>query len=199
LQVSGGPLAAAGTNIAASSGMLSPIDASLRSSSGELTHTSPKAPSAGTVRFDFNYTAPSAQGAVTLYANGNSVNLSGNNSGDQWNFASNLPVSVSPTTSVEADALPFEFGLAQNFPNPFNPSTRIDYSLATTSRVIVKVYDASGREVATLVNQIQNPGYRSLKWTAGGLASGVYLYKMEAYPTDGGSAFDASKKLILMK
>jgi hypothetical protein len=99
--VSGGPLSAAGTNIAASTGLLTTAGTGLQKIGDELTHTSPKSPSSGVVTFSFNYTAPSVTSTITLYANGNSVNLSGGNEGDQWNFASNKTVVVLPFIPVE--------------------------------------------------------------------------------------------------
>lgn len=68
--ISGGPLARGGTNIAASAGTLAAAASDLRLASGELTHSAPKAPSGGSVTFNFKYTAPATAGDVTLYANG---------------------------------------------------------------------------------------------------------------------------------
>ena len=100
--VTGGPLVAAGTNIAASAGSLTP-GAGLRLASSELTHQEPHTVAAGKVVFTFTYTAPATEGAVTLYANGNSVNLNGANSNDQWNFAQNKTISVSSATDIESE------------------------------------------------------------------------------------------------
>lgn len=199
LQVSGGPLVAAGTNIAASAGSLNPVDASLQLIVDELTHTQPKSPSGEVVRFDFNYTAPASPGAVTLYANGNSVNLNGLNSGDQWNFASNLSVTVQPSTGVAGLAMPGSFGMDQNYPNPFNPSTTIGFALPVTAHVILRVYNAAGQEVALLLDETMEAGYRAVQWTAGSLASGVYVYRLDAFSPTGELAFQASRKLIVMK
>ena len=199
LQVSGGPLLSAGTNIAASAGSLSAVDASLQLLAGELTHTQPKAPSGEVVRFDFNYTAPASTGTVTLYANGNSVNLSGTNIGDQWNFANNFTITVQPSTGVASLGVPGSFGMDQNYPNPFNPSTTINFALPVSAHVTLRVYDAAGREVAVLLDETLEAGYRTVQWTAGSLASGVYVYRLEAFSSAGDLAFGSSKKLILMK
>lgn len=100
--ISGGPLVRAGTNISASAGTLQPGSGSgLQLIADELTHTSPKQPSAGVVTFQFNYTAPSTLGTQTLYANGNSVNFNGTSNGDQWNWAPNKIVTVSNIIPVE--------------------------------------------------------------------------------------------------
>jgi len=199
VEVRGGPLVAAGTNIAASSGTLSPVDISLQKVGDELTHTAPKASSGEVVRFDFGYTAPATQGQATLYANGNSVNDNGLNTGDQWNYANNFVVTVEPTTGVATLGVPSSFGLDQNYPNPFNPSTTINFALPVTAHVTLRVYDASGQEVVRLLEETMGPGYQTVRWAAGGLSSGVYLYRLDAVTAEGGESFSASRKLILMK
>jgi hypothetical protein len=95
-------------------------------------------------------------------------------------------------TSVR-DLAPVEFALLQNFPNPFNPTTTIQFSIVNPKFTIVKVYDILGREVATLVNGRKEPGTYQVTFDARGLASGVYLYRLTA-----GSYVDV-KKLIVMK
>jgi hypothetical protein len=74
--------------------------------------------------------------------------------------------------------LPTEFSLAQNYPNPFNPATTIRYQLSLASFVSLRVFDVLGREVAGLVNQVQNAGYHQIMWNAFGLSSGVYICQM---------------------
>jgi hypothetical protein len=85
--ISGGPLTAAGTNIAVSKGTLAPLGSDLKLLSGELTHTDPKKPAGNSVKFEFTYKAPSNPGNQTMFANGNSVNLNDKKTGDKWNFA----------------------------------------------------------------------------------------------------------------
>ncbi len=85
------------------------------------------------------------------------------------------------------------FALSQNFPNPFNPSTRISYSLAEKCHVNLTVYDVNGRVVSTLVNQTQEAGEKSVIWNAGNMASGVYFYRLI---TDN---FVKTRKMILMR
>ncbi len=89
--------------------------------------------------------------------------------------------------------LPSSFQLEQNFPNPFNPTTTIRYQLPKVSLVTLRVYDVLGREVATLVNEKQNPGYHEATFNASKLSSGVYFYRITA------GTFTASKKLVLVK
>ncbi len=89
--------------------------------------------------------------------------------------------------------LPKDFSLNQNYPNPFNPSTIIEFAVPKTALVTVKVYDMSGREVKTLVNESKNAGYYQVTFNANNLASGVYFYKIQA------GDFRATKKMILVK
>jgi len=88
---------------------------------------------------------------------------------------------------------PTVFALEQNFPNPFNPSTMISYSIPQNSFVTLKVYDIIGNEVATLVNQTQSAGKYDVRFDASSLSNGVYLYSIK---TDN---FTSTKKMILMK
>jgi photosystem II stability/assembly factor-like uncharacterized protein len=90
------------------------------------------------------------------------------------------------------DALPARAQLLQNYPNPFNPSTTISYQLTATSPVRLKIYDLLGCEVATLVDEPQNPGSYDTTFDGGGLASGVYYYRLNA-----GSFVDAKKFLLV--
>jgi hypothetical protein len=100
---------------------------------------------------------------------------------------------------VEVDFTPKEFVLYQNYPNPFNPNTTIKYEIPnveTTQRVVfttLKVYDVLGNEVATLVNEEKQSGVYEVEFDASSLASGMYLYKLQA------GAFIQSKKMILTK
>jgi hypothetical protein len=95
---------------------------------------------------------------------------------------------VAGPVSVEEDAITPSFSLEQNYPNPFNPSTAISYQLSAISMVTLKVHDLLGREVATLVNEVQSPGHHIARWNGrsdGGefVASGVYLYQLRAGPS----------------
>ena len=89
--------------------------------------------------------------------------------------------------------IPREFSLEQNFPNPFNPSTVISFKLPVSSFVLLKVYDLLGEEIATLANGLKQPGTYKVTWNAVGLASGVYLYRLEA------GSFIETKKLLLVR
>ena len=113
--------------------------------------------------------------------------------------ASSIPVNVSGV-----EHLPTEFSLSQNYPNSFNPSTTIGYSLPGEAFVTVKVYDVLGQEVKTLRNTMETTGNHYVVWdgrnTAGAsVASGVYMYRMEAMPVRGTGAFSSVKKMLLLR
>jgi hypothetical protein len=110
--------------------------------------------------------------------------------------------SRAPLTSVgEKGSIPDEFELGQDYPNPVNPTTAIHYDLPSHGFVSLKVFDVLGREVRTLVNEVQDAGSRVIELDATGLASGVYFYRLIAGDASAGSArsFGATKKFILAK
>lgn len=75
---------------------------------------------------------------------------------------------------------PGNFSLSQNFPNPFNPETKINFQIPTSGNVTLKVYDNSGKTVATLINSSMDAGYHTATFNASSLPSGVYFYKLES-------------------
>jgi len=95
--------------------------------------------------------------------------------------------------SNDDEILVNNFELAQNYPNPFNPSTKITYTLGERSAVTLKVYDVLGNEVASLVNTTQEAGKHDVTFDAGKLASGLYVYTLNA------GNFTSSKKMMLLK
>ncbi len=88
---------------------------------------------------------------------------------------------------------PNVYNLAQNYPNPFNPTTTIQYSIPQGSNVTLKVYDILGNEVAALVNEEKERGVYTVNFDASHLASGMYLYRLQA------GSFVETKKMILIK
>ena len=90
-------------------------------------------------------------------------------------------------------AQPIEYNLSQNYPNPFNPSTTIAYSIPKDGLVTLKVYDILGKEVVTLINELQTAGTKNITYDASELSSGVYYYQLVS------GEFTSTKKLILMK
>jgi|WetSurMetagenome_2_1015567.scaffolds.fasta_scaffold97897_1 hypothetical protein len=99
----------------------------------------------------------------------------------------------SKCTEVDNILLPKACSLAQNFPNPFNPSTRISFDLPFQSFVSLKVFDVTGREVAAIVSEEMSAGRYTKQWNAAYLPSGVYFYRLQA------GSFRETKKLILLK
>jgi len=91
------------------------------------------------------------------------------------------------------DEVPTEFIFSQNFPNPFNPSTKIKYSVPQTSQVQIKVFGILGNEIETLVNEEKPSGTYEITWYAEGLPSGIYFYRLQA------GSFVQTRKMILMK
>jgi hypothetical protein len=112
----------------------------------------------------------------------------------QAGVSTNLSLSVQQPTRVDdSEALPSEYELCQNYPNPFNPSTEIGFRVSGLGFVSLKVFDAMGREVATLVNERRAPGSYSVRFDANGLVSGVYFYRLQA------GSFVETKKLMVLR
>lgn len=87
----------------------------------------------------------------------------------------------------------FGFSLSQNFPNPFNPTTVIQYQIPKSSFVTMKIFDVLGREKATLISEHQNAGNYSITFNSGALPSGVYFYRLQA------GAYSEIRKLVIFK
>ena len=99
-----------------------------------------------------------------------------------------------------SDLQPIQFFLEQNYPNPFNPSTKIRWQAPEDSWQTLKVYDVLGNEVAVLIDEWKPAGNYETNFNASSLSSGVYTYKLQVYPAEGGVGnFNQTKKLILMK
>lgn len=103
-------------------------------------------------------------------------------------------------TSVSSiPGLPNNYSLEQNFPNPFNPATTINYSLPKTSKVVIEIYNVIGQKVDTVIDQVQETGNYRIEWNGVKLASGVYIYKINAHAVDNSKSFSSVRKMILMK
>ena len=95
-------------------------------------------------------------------------------------------------------AIPDEFAIHQNYPNPFNPVTTLRYDLPEQGHVRITIYDMLGRDVKTLINEYQDPGYRSIIWDATNdygkpVSAGMYLYQIQA------GEYISTKKMVLLK
>ncbi len=88
---------------------------------------------------------------------------------------------------------PTEYNLSSNYPNPFNPSTIINYSVKEAGLVKIKVFDILGGEVAELVNETKEAGNFLVEFNAANLPSGVYIYTMQA------NNFNSYQKMLLLK
>ena len=106
-----------------------------------------------------------------------------------WNHQLPLVTGI-PTPVLN---IPDKFILSQNYPNPFNPTTTIDFKVPVNELVTLKVYDVTGKEVTTLINEVKNAGTHSIEFNATGLSSGVYFYKIVA------GDFMNVKKMVLLK
>ncbi|HEX2787171.1 MAG TPA: YCF48-related protein [Ignavibacteria bacterium] len=93
-------------------------------------------------------------------------------------------------TSTE---IPDEFELKQNYPNPFNPSTNFEFRIADFGFASLKIFDVSGKETASLLNEFLQPGSYSINWNAIGLSSGIYFYTLSA------GSFKETKRMMLVK
>jgi hypothetical protein len=100
-----------------------------------------------------------------------------------------------PVTSVKAqnERIPKKFELGNNYPNPFNPKTIINYNLPITHFVDISIYNLIGQKVATLISENKNAGYHQVEWDATSFASGVYYYRIQA------GDFQDVKKMILIR
>ncbi len=93
---------------------------------------------------------------------------------------------------------PEKFGLFQNYPNPFNPSTTIEYTKPISGNVVLKIYDAIGREVVTLLEGVKEAGFHQQVWNASTVATGMYIYQL-AYKNQKGELEFYRKKMLLTK
>jgi hypothetical protein len=125
--------------------------------------------------------------------------------GNGDNFVGAVWVFTRSGTPVREEAanIPSQFALEQNYPNPFNPSTKIQFTIVSAQSgsasggnrllTIVKVFDVLGREVATLVNAVKEPGTYTVQFDGSNLASGVYFYRLQA------GTYVETRKLLLLR
>ena len=109
---------------------------------------------------------------------------------------------ITPDGGIESDGgdnliynsnIPKEFKLSQNIPNPFNPVTKINFALPKQGFVTLKIYDITGREIKTLVNEVKQAGYYTVDFNGSSLASGVYFYMIKS------GDFVMTKRMVMVK
>jgi hypothetical protein len=135
---------------------------------------------------DYSWTDENVVNGITYYYKLHSIDANGNH---VYNRDGQVVIaSATPNAGLVGN-----YGLAQNFPNPFNSQTSFTFSIANDQLVSLKVFDLLGRDVATVVNKNFEAGEHTVNWTATGLSSGVYMYKLTA------GSFTETKKLVFMK
>jgi hypothetical protein len=116
-----------------------------------------------------------------------------------------IPVSMNVVTSVgQANELPKVYSLSENYPNPFNPTTTINFALPYTSSVRLTVYNVLGQEVARLVDDVKEAGHFKAEWdgtnaVGSKVGSGVYFFRFEARSTKGDDSYSSLKKMVMLK
>jgi hypothetical protein len=150
-----------------------------------------------------NYSGQKRDGAKKYYIN---CTLNGNQmtgAGDRYTVATNGTETpdYTITFNVENPAVgvsdlfnnPLSYSLSQNFPNPFNPATKINFSIPWRSFITLKIYNFQGEEISTLINEEKEIGNYEVGFDGSNLSSGVYFYKIQA------GNYTDTKKLILIK
>ncbi len=107
--------------------------------------------------------------------------------------SSGVPLPKQQAVNDNTAVKEFKTELLDNYPNPFNPSTKISYSLKTEGKVSLKIYNTLGEEVITLVNEIKPAGSYEAEFNAAELPSGIYIYRMQS------GVYVSSKKILLIK
>ncbi|MGI0013651.1 MAG: T9SS type A sorting domain-containing protein [Nitrososphaera sp.] len=149
--------------------------------------------------FNLGFSTPSSANTQVCTAIGQSFVGATQNAGTQvvsgflvHPLISGLKTAVDEKTQEESQ-LPTSYELEQNYPNPFNPSTTIAFALPKPSEVTLKIFDASGREVATLVEGKLPAGKHKVILDASPFSSGVYFYRLQA------GEFSQTRRLMLVK
>jgi len=125
-----------------------------------------------------------------------------------WDPTITLPT---PTVTVmcedgveheELSSLSHEFSLFQNYPNPFNSMTQVKYALLEDCHVRLEIYNILGQKVASLVDGRQTAGYKSVRWDASTMSSGIYFYRLQVRRTPhsyGAGDYTETRRMVLLK
>jgi hypothetical protein len=135
------------------------------------------------------------RGSYTYDVNNNLIEYLGQTwDGSAWVLSDKSLLTYAPVTAINEDLSSVNsYSLSNNYPNPFNPSTKISYTIPERGNVSLKVYDLLGGEVAQLVNGEVEAGSYDISFNAVNLPSGIYFYKLQA------GSFAETKKMILLK
>lgn len=147
-------------------------------------------------KYAYTYSKDTSKSQYTVKYDINGFSVSYESS--SWQVHAMATVLFRPLSNItgvknKKSITPLTFALSQNFPNPFNPSTTIEYQIPKQSHVILKVFDILGNQIKELVNKDETAGKYTVIFNASKLSSGVYFYRIEA------GSFEESKKLILIK
>lgn len=187
-----------GLDIATRLGALGVVSNTTHLASGELTHNANITMTNGTATITFSYTAPAAPGTDTIWAVGLAGNSQSNTSGDAWNNAPSKRVVIRNLTGIEPVNTPVNYTISNNYPNPFNPSTKVDVSLSAQKNADIRVFDINGSEVYKIFTGKLGTGSHTFEWNAvnnlGSVVnSGIYFMKLDI----GGRI--ETRKLMLVK
>jgi len=158
--------------------------------------------------FDMGFAVPSSSNTRVKSAVGQSF-VGTSRSVNNWIDSGFLADTLlrGPVTAVRGDertGIPSTYELSQNFPNPFNPSTKIQFALPRESVVKLVVYTILGQEVITLIDEVRSAGFFSVDWngenTRGNrVSSGVYFFRLVAKDLGGQISFSSLKKMVLLR
>jgi hypothetical protein len=208
MYMTGGPAEAGGYNVAGRFGEMVLVDSfSVKHplAPNELTQAFslpfPSVNDPDTIYWAFGYTASDTSAAWdTIYSCGLSLVWDSiPDPLDRWNFGPKFPVKIETLTDVDDNLNAKDFQLYQNYPNPFNPTTKIKFIIPITlsgvegSPVSLEIYDMLGNEIATLINEEKSPGNYEVEFSADGLPSGIYFYKLDV------GVYSETKKMLLIK
>lgn len=187
-----------GLDIATRRGTLAPVSNTIHLASGELTHNNNIPMTSGSATVTFSYTAPGTAGFDTLWATGLATNSNGSSGGDDWNWSQNRRIVIRSTVGIEPNSTPVNYRLSQAYPNPFNPSAKFDLTLEKDQFVSLKVYDITGDEIYSIIEQRVFAGNHTFEWKAlngrgESVNSGIYFLRVNI------EGFLETRKMVLIK
>lgn len=91
-----------------------------------------------------------------------------------------ITITIAPGVGIANEQIPTEYGVSKPYPNPFNPSTQFTLAIPEVSQVLVQIYDLRGRRIAELAAGEYSAGYHDIIWRANGVASGIYLVRVQS-------------------